>query len=135
VLAVAAEVIRRLPVYLLNSVNPYRLEGQKTAAIELLEQLGWSVPDHIVVPGGNLGNGSALGKALLEMQGVGLISRLPKVSVIQAAGRIRCADDSRERREVAGDDAAGYDGLGDSDWQSGFVAEGFASSGCYRRYR
>jgi threonine synthase len=80
------EVIRRLPVYLLNSVNPYRLEGQKTAAFELLEQLGWSVPDHIVVPGGNLGNSSAIGKALLEMQELGLISRLPKVSVIQAAG-------------------------------------------------
>jgi threonine synthase len=85
-LQLLGEVIRRLPVYLLNSVNPYRLEGQKTAAIELLEQLGWSVPDHIVVPGGNLGNSSALGKALLEMQGLGLISRLPKVSVIQAAG-------------------------------------------------
>lgn len=80
------EVIRRLPVYLLNSVNPYRLEGQKTAAFELLEQLGWSVPDHIVAPGGNLGNGSAVGKALLEMQALGLISRLPKVSVIQATG-------------------------------------------------
>jgi threonine synthase len=80
------EVIRRLPVYLLNSVNPYRLEGQKTAAIELLEQLGWSVPDHIVVPGGNLGNSSAIGKALLELRDLGLISGLPKVSVIQAAG-------------------------------------------------
>ena len=80
------EVIRQLPVYLLNSVNPYRLEGQKTAAFELLEQLGWSVPDHIVVPGGNLGNSSAIGKALLEMQELGLILRVPKVSVIQAAG-------------------------------------------------
>ena len=80
------EVIRRLPVYLLNSVNPYRLEGQKTAAFELLEQLGWSVPDHIIVPGGNLGNSSAIGKALLEMRDLGLISRLPKVSIIQALG-------------------------------------------------
>jgi threonine synthase len=80
------EVIRRLPVYLLNSVNPYRLEGQKTAAVELLEQLGWSVPDHIVVPGGNLGNSSAIGKALVELRDLGLISGLPKVSVIQAAG-------------------------------------------------
>ena len=80
------EVIQRLPVYLLNSVNPYRLEGQKTAAIELLEQLEWNVPDHIIVPGGNLGNSSALGKALLEMRDLGLISRLPKLSVIQAEG-------------------------------------------------
>lgn len=80
------EVIRRLPVYLLNSVNPYRLEGQKTAAFELLEELEWQVPDHIIVPGGNLGNSSALGKALLEMRDLGLISRLPKLSVIQAQG-------------------------------------------------
>jgi len=80
------EVVKRLPVYLLNSVNPYRLEGQKTAAIELLEQLEWNVPDHIIVPGGNLGNSSALGKALLEMRELGLISRLPKLSVIQAEG-------------------------------------------------
>jgi threonine synthase len=80
------EVVQRMPVYLLNSVNPYRLEGQKTAAIELLEQLGWNVPEHIVVPGGNLGNSSALGKALLELRSLGLISRLPKLSIIQASG-------------------------------------------------
>jgi threonine synthase len=80
------EVVRRMPVYLLNSVNPFRLEGQKTAAIELLEQLNWMPPDHIIVPGGNLGNSSAIGKALLEMQELGLISRLPRLSVIQAKG-------------------------------------------------
>jgi threonine synthase len=80
------ELVRRTPVYLLNSVNPYRLEGQKTAAIELLEQLSWEPPDHIIVPGGNLGNSSALGKALMEMKDLGLISRLPRLSVIQAEG-------------------------------------------------
>jgi threonine synthase len=80
------EVVQRLPVYLLNSVNPYRLEGQKTAAIELMEQFDWQVPDHVIVPGGNLGNSSALGKAFLEMKQLGLISALPKISVIQAAG-------------------------------------------------
>ncbi len=80
------EVVKRMPVYLLNSVNPYRLEGQKTAAIELLEQLAWQTPDHIIVPGGNLGNSSALGKALLEMKELGLIASLPKLSVIQAEG-------------------------------------------------
>jgi threonine synthase len=80
------ELVRRKPIYLLNSVNPYRLEGQKTAAIELLEQLEWQLPDHLIVPGGNLGNSSALGKALLEMKALGLISRLPKLSVIQAEG-------------------------------------------------
>jgi threonine synthase len=80
------ELVKRKPIYLLNSVNPYRLEGQKTAAIELLEQLNWQPPDHLIVPGGNLGNSSALGKALLEMKDVGLIAHLPKLSVIQAEG-------------------------------------------------
>jgi threonine synthase len=83
---VLSELVKRRPIYLLNSVNPYRLEGQKTAAIELIEQLSWQPPEHIIVPGGNLGNSSALGKALLEMKELGLISRLPKLSVIQAEG-------------------------------------------------
>lgn len=80
------ELVRQKPVYLLNSVNPYRIEGQKTAAIELMEQLAWEPPDHIVVPGGNLGNSSAIGKALLEMYDLKLIPRLPKLSIIQASG-------------------------------------------------
>ncbi len=80
------EIIQRYPIYLLNSVNPYRLEGQKTAAIELLEQLDWQVPDHVIVPGGNLGNNSALGKAFLEMKRLGLVDAVPKISVIQAEG-------------------------------------------------
>jgi threonine synthase len=80
------EVVERMPVYLLNSVNPYRVEGQKTAAFELLEQLDWQPPDHIIVPGGNLANSSAIGKALREMKQLGFVSRVPKVSVIQAEG-------------------------------------------------
>lgn len=80
------EVVERMPVYLLNSVNPYRVEGQKTAAFELLEEFNWEPPDHIIVPGGNLANSSAIGKALREMEQIGLISRLPKISVIQAEG-------------------------------------------------
>lgn len=80
------ELVLRAPVYQLNSINPFRLEGQKTLALELLEQLDWQPPDHIIVPGGNLGNSSAIGKALLEMRDLGLISRLPKLSIIQAAG-------------------------------------------------
>jgi threonine synthase len=80
------ELVRRAPVYQLNSINPFRLEGQKTLAFELLEQLDWQPPDHIIVPGGNLGNSSAIGKALLEMRDLGLIARLPKLSVIQAEG-------------------------------------------------
>jgi threonine synthase len=80
------ELVRRAPVYQLNSINPFRLEGQKTLAFELLEQLDWEPPDHILVPGGNLGNSSAIGKALLEMLEIGLIPRLPKLSIIQAEG-------------------------------------------------
>jgi threonine synthase len=80
------QLVKRAPVYQLNSINPFRLEGQKTQAIELLEQLDWQPPDHIIVPGGNLGNSSAIGKALLEMREIGLISSLPKLSVIQAEG-------------------------------------------------
>jgi threonine synthase len=85
-LRILQELVRRAPIYQLNSINPFRLEGQKTLAFELLEQLDWQPPDHIIVPGGNLGNSSAIGKALLEMRDVDLISRLPKLSVIQAEG-------------------------------------------------
>jgi threonine synthase len=83
---VLTQLVNQAPVYLLNSINPYRIEGQKTAALELLEQLQWQVPDHVIVPGGNVGNASALGKAFAEMQQLGLISRLPRLSIIQAAG-------------------------------------------------
>jgi len=90
------ELVRRAPVYQLNSINPFRLEGQKTLAFELLEQLEWAPPDHIIVPGGNLGNSSAIGKALLEMRDLGLIPRLPKLSVIQAEGANALARTLRE---------------------------------------
>lgn len=83
---VLGEVVRRAPVYLLNSVNPYRVEGQKTPAVEIAEAMNWDVPDHVIVPGGNLANVSALGKGFMEMQTLGLISRVPRLSVIQAAG-------------------------------------------------
>ena len=83
---VLSEVVRRAPVYLLNSVNPYRLEGQKTPALEITEQMNWGVPDHLIVPGGNLANGSALGKAFLEMKQLGLTDRLPRISIVQAEG-------------------------------------------------
>jgi threonine synthase len=83
---VLLEINRRYPLYLLNSMNPYRLEGQKTAAFELMEQLEWQVPDHLIVPGGNLANSSALGKGFIEMRSLGLIQTLPRISIIQAAG-------------------------------------------------
>ena len=83
---VLAEVVRRAPVFLLNSVNPYRLEGQKTPAFEIAEAMNWEVPDHIIVPGGNLANVSALGKGFEELLDAGLTRRLPRFSVVQAEG-------------------------------------------------
>ncbi|MEX0726570.1 MAG: threonine synthase [Planctomycetaceae bacterium] len=73
-------------IYLCNSVNPFRLEGQKTIIFRVLESLGWEVPDWIVVPGGNLGNTSAFGKALFELKHLGLINRIPRLAVINAKG-------------------------------------------------
>jgi len=73
-------------VYLANSVNPYRPEGQKTIVFELLDQLGWQIPDVISLPGGNLGNTAAFGKALSEAFQVGLISKMPRLVTVQAAG-------------------------------------------------
>ena len=86
----AMRLVRQLAdesdLYLLNSVNPFRLEGQKAIAIEMMEQLSWHAPDWIVVPGGNLGNSSAIGKGLYELHALGLIDRLPRLAIIQAAG-------------------------------------------------
>ena len=80
------QVAARVGLYLLNSVNPFRLEGQKLIMAELLEQCGWKEPDWIVLPGGNLGNVSAFGKGLRELLDLGLIHRLPRLAVVQAEG-------------------------------------------------
>ncbi|MBX7103283.1 MAG: threonine synthase [Gemmataceae bacterium] len=80
------QIAGRLGIYLVNSVNPFRLEGQKTIMFRVLESSGWEVPDWIVVPGGNLGNVSAFGKAFAELKALGLISRVPQFAVINAAG-------------------------------------------------
>ncbi|HVJ84258.1 MAG TPA: threonine synthase [Caulifigura sp.] len=80
------DVCREAGIYLCNSVNPFRLEGQKSIIFRILEGLRWQVPDWIVVPGGNLGNASAFGKALIELKHLGLIDELPRLAVINAAG-------------------------------------------------
>lgn len=80
------EVCQKENIYLLNSINPFRIEGQKTIALELLQQLGWNVPDWIILPAGNLGNTSAIGKALVEAKEIGLIRKLPRIAAIQATG-------------------------------------------------
>src|SRR5262245_50695686 len=80
------QVARQLGIYLVNSINPFRLEGQKTIMYRVLEALRWEPPDWVVVPGGNLGNVSAFGKAFLELRELGLLQRLPRLAVINAAG-------------------------------------------------
>ena len=80
------EVASRLGIYLVNSINPFRLEGQKTIMFRVLEALRWEVPDWILVPGGNLGNVSSFGKAFAELSELGLIARRPRLAVINAAG-------------------------------------------------
>jgi threonine synthase len=80
------EVSQQLGIYLVNSVNPFRLEGQKTIMYRVLEGLRWEAPDWVVVPGGNLGNSSAFGKAFAELLEVGLIDRVPRLAVVNAAG-------------------------------------------------
>ena len=80
------ELVEDGPAYLVNSINPFRIEGQKTVAFELAEQLEWRAPDHLVVPGGNLGNSSALGKGFRELVAAGLLDRQPQITVVQAEG-------------------------------------------------
>ena len=80
------ELADETDIYLLNSINPFRLEGQKAIIIEMMEQCGWRAPDWIALPGGNLGNTSAFGKALHEMKTLGFIDRMPRLAVIQAEG-------------------------------------------------
>jgi threonine synthase len=79
-------VCTKLGLYLLNSLNPFRLEGQKTIMYRIIEGLGWQAPDWIVVPGGNLGNSSAFGKAFYELKELGLIGQIPRLAIINAAG-------------------------------------------------
>lgn len=80
------DVCRELNIYLLNSINPFRIEGQKAIGFEVLQQLDWQVPDWFIIPGGNLGNNSALSKGLQELYELGIINKIPRIAVIQAAG-------------------------------------------------
>jgi threonine synthase len=86
ILALVRKLADETGIYLLNSVNPFRIEGQKTIMVEMLDQRDWRVPDWVVVPGGNLGNISAFGKGLRELKALGFIDKLPRFAVIQAAG-------------------------------------------------
>ncbi len=86
ILALVRAIAEKIGIYLLNSINPFRIEGQKSIVIEMLDQRDWTVPDWIVLPGGNLGNVSAFGKALRELLALGFVSKIPRLAVIQAEG-------------------------------------------------
>ena len=95
-LRLVQQASRELGIYLLNSINPWRVEGQKTIVFELLQQLGWNAPDFIVLPAGNLGNTAAFGKALREAKALGLITKVPRLVSVQAAGAAPFARAFRE---------------------------------------
>ncbi len=95
-LRLVQEASDKLGVYLCNSINPFRIEGQKTIVLEMLQQLSWEPPDWIAVPAGNLGNTSAFGKALREAKALGLIDRVPRLLAVQAAGAAPFARSFRE---------------------------------------
>jgi threonine synthase len=104
---VVSQFVEQAGVYLMNSVNPYRIEGQKTIVVEIMERLNWEPPDWIVLPGGNLGNSSAFGKGLREMMEIGLIKRMPRLAIIQAAGSAPLYNLLRQAKQE-GKSPAGY---------------------------
>jgi threonine synthase len=116
-LELAREASERLGIYLVNSLNPFRVEGQKTIVLELLQQLGWDAPDWIALPAGNLGNTAAFGKALREARALGLIDRVPRLLAVQAAGAAPFAAGFAEgfatRRRVRAETAATAIRIGD----------------------
>lgn len=116
-LRLVEEASTRLGVYLLNSINPFRLEGQKTIILELLQQLAWEPPDWVVLPAGNLGNTAAFGKALRESRQWGLISRMPRLAAVQAAGAapfaLSFAEGFAKRHRVKADTVATAIKIGD----------------------
>lgn len=109
-LKLARAAAEKLGVYLANSINPYRIAGQKTIVLEMLQQLDWQAPDWIVLPAGNLGNTSAFGAALREARELGLIDSMPRLAAVQASRAAPFAasfrDGFRERRTVRAETAA-----------------------------
>ncbi len=109
-MALVVEASAKLGIYLVNSMNPFRIEGQKTIVWDLLQDLAWEPPDWIVVPAGNLGNTAAFGKALREAQAAGWISKVPRLAAVQAAGAnpfaLGFADGFRARHRVAAETIA-----------------------------
>ncbi|HYD53149.1 MAG TPA: threonine synthase [Gemmatimonadaceae bacterium] len=128
-LRLTREASERLGVYLANSVNPFRVEGQKTIVLELLQQLAWEPPDWIALPAGNLGNTAAFGKALREAHALGLIPRVPRLLAVQAAGAAPFARGFAEgfatRHRVRAETRASAIRIGDpASWDRGVAAIG-----------
>ena len=116
-LRLARAAADKLGVYLANSINPYRIAGQKTIVLEMLQQRGWRSPDWIVLPAGNLGNTSAFGAALREARELGLIDSMPRLAAVQASGAAPFAqsfrDEFRERHKVRAETVATAIRIGD----------------------
>lgn len=111
------DVCQRRGVYLANSINPFRIQGQRTIVFDLLQQFGWRAPDWIAVPAGNLGNTSAFGAALRDAHDAGLIDRVPRLLAVQAAGAApfakAFAEGFRERHRVEAETVATAIRIGD----------------------
>jgi len=121
-------VCTELGLYLLNSLNPFRLEGQKTIMYRIIEALGWEVPDWIVVPGGNLGNSSAFGKAFLELKQLGLIDRVPRMAIINATGADTLTDLVNNKKLVW--NGGHVDGQMIDDYYADLTARNFSPHTC-----
>ena len=126
ILALVRVLADRLGIYLLNSINPFRIEGQKTIIFEMLDQRDWNPPDWIVLPGGNLGNTSAFGKALRELCQFGFIRKIPRLAVIQAEGAAPFYEFMKTKGEFHAVRDPQYLGHRHQDRRSGFVAQGAA---------
>ena len=135
----AWRIVQRLAdegrVYLANSMNSLRLEGQKTVAIEIVQQFDWEVPDWIVIPGGNLGNVSALGAGFDMMRELGLITKAPRIVVAQAARANPLYLAYKNDWDVRAGRGAADAGLGDPDRQPGVGQEGDPHAAALRRHR
>jgi threonine synthase len=131
-LRLVRESAQSLGVYLGNSLNPFRIEGQKTIIFELLQQCGWNPPDWIALPAGNLGNTSAFGKALREAHELGLIEKIPRLLSVQASGAApfahAFAEDFANRHRVRAETIATAIRIGDpASWDRGVAAIRFTN--------
>ncbi len=134
ILALVRVLADRLGIYLLNSINPFRIEGQKTIIFEMLDQRDWNPPDWIVLPGGNLGNTSAFGKALRELCQFGFIRKMPRLAVIQAEGAAPFYEFMKTKGEFRSSSRTAHAGHRHPHRRSGFLAQSAARSHGHQRH-